>query len=74
MCFISGKLKKPSANAIKKGKVPPPTCSTLNHQGHQHDHAHDHEHDESSAEDLTEDEDSDNTYSSSEASKGKFLK
>lgn len=28
-CVGKGKLKKPSANAIKKGKVPPPTCSTV---------------------------------------------
>ena len=59
-CVGKGKLKKPSANAIKKGKVPPPTCSTLTNQQDQ----------ESSAEDMTDDdEDSDNTYSSSEASK-----
>ena len=29
-CVGKGKLKKPSANAIKKGKVPPPSCSNPN--------------------------------------------
>ena len=29
-CVGKGKLKKPSANAIKKGKVPPPSACELN--------------------------------------------
>ena len=57
-----GKLKKPSANAIKKGKVPPPACSNIT--------PHSKAHDESTDEMSEESDDEDNDTCCSETSKG----
>ena len=59
-----GKLKKPSANAIKKGKVPPPPCNA--NKTTQHSKAHD----ESTDEMSEESDDEDNDTCCSETSKG----
>ena len=51
-CVGKGKLKKPSANAIKKGKVPPPPCSSLQKAN------------DESTDEMSEDEDEDDDTSS----------
>ena len=61
-----GKLKKPSANAIKKGKVPPPTCSNPNDGCCETKKAHD----ESTDEMSEESDDEDNDTCCSDTSKG----
>merc|ERR1712223_890265 len=69
-CVGKGKLKKPSANAIKKGKVPPPTCSTLNqNQNKPHQHCTKGGHTDSDTEELSEEDDDGSDDTSSETSK-----
>ena len=72
-CVGKGKLKKPSANAIKKGKVPPPTCSTLNqNQNKPHQHCTKGAHTDSDTEELSEEDDDGSDDTSSETSKVNF--
>merc|ERR1712223_1620999 len=69
-CVGKGKLKKPSANAIKKGKVPPPTCSPLNqNQNKPHQHCTKGAHTDSDTEELSEEDDDGSDDTSSETSK-----
>ena len=67
-CVGKGKLKKPSANAIKKGKVPPPACSTLNNQK-QPGQQHSCKGPESDTDELSEEDDDASDDTSSETSK-----
>ena len=79
-CVGKGKLKKPSANAIKKGKVPPPNAGCqLNNQkpepkpaGQPHQHCS--KGPDSDTDELSEDDDDVTDDTSSETSKVCFKK
>merc|ERR1711971_1111241 len=72
-CVGKGKLKKPSANAIKKGKVPPPTCSNPNQKHNSAPPAppvqHSSKGPESDTDELSEEEDDGSDDTCSETSK-----
>ena len=76
-CVGKGKLKKPSANAIKKGKVPPPACSTLgtaNQPPPPPPASHPPKGHDDSTDEMSDDDDDDNTDdTSSETSKVLFI-